>query len=171
MNNLLSYLPSLVPRRERVPRVRLRQKLGVRPAALAELSPRDHPVAVDRPDPAPLVGQARVQGDVRREPRVRPYEVRAVDARSHEALHKRDELDFHSEVDLCVFDLEVGDANVLVSLHAIAETATPRRRCLLDGVHATPSTRRLGLHAIGRARDANGGISKVVVVLVVVCVA
>ena len=102
MNNMLSYLPPLTPGRERVPRVGLRQKLGVRPAALADLSPRDHPIAVDGPDPAPLVGQARVQGDVRREPRVRPYEVRAVDARRHEALHKRDELDLDPEVDLCV---------------------------------------------------------------------
>ena len=127
----------------------------MRAAALTDLLPRDHPIAVHGPDPAPLVGQARVQGDVRGEPRVRPYEVRAVDAGRHEPLHERDELDLDPEVDLCVFDLEVGDANVLVSLHAIAETATPRRRRLLDGVHATPSTRRLGLHAIGRARDAD----------------
>ena len=74
----------------------------LRAAALAELSPRDHPVAVDRPDPAPLVGQARVQSDVGREPRIRPYHIRAVDAGRHEALHKSYQLDLDSEVDLCV---------------------------------------------------------------------
>ena len=95
-------LPSFRAGRERVPRVRRRQKLGVRPAALPQLLADNNAVAVHGPNPAPLVGQARVQGNIRGEPRVRPYEVRAVDARGHEALHKGYQLDLDSEVDLCV---------------------------------------------------------------------
>ena len=40
-----------------------------------------------------------MQSDVRGQPIVRPYEIRAVEARRHEALHERDELDLDPEVD------------------------------------------------------------------------